>query len=84
MIISDPSEAVESSAILPTIHKYFKVEEEKFLGGNLLMPLFKDIAHNFVDGSDQTKEILQMVFDREETFIKTHQSDFVFGIYRNS
>lgn len=84
MIASDPSEAVESSTILPTIHKYFKVEEEKYLGGNLLMPLFKDIAHNFIDGSDETKSILQQVFDKEEVFLKTHQSDFVFGIYRNA
>ncbi|MEI6594959.1 MAG: class I SAM-dependent methyltransferase [Bacteroidota bacterium] len=84
MIISDPSEAVESSEIIPTIHKYYSTEEEKSLGGNLLMPLFKDIAHHFIDGSDETKRILQLVFDKEETFIKTHTSDFVFGVYRNT
>ena len=84
MIISDPSEAVESSAILQTIHNHFKIEEEKYLGGNLLMPLFKDIAHNFLDGSDETKNILQQVFEKEKIFIKTHQSDFVFGVYRNT
>jgi ubiquinone/menaquinone biosynthesis C-methylase UbiE len=84
MIISDPSEAVESSEIIPTIHKYYSIEEEKSLGGNLLMPLFKDIAHHFIDGSDETKRILQVVFEKEETFLKTQTSDFVFGVYRNT
>ena len=83
MIISDPSEAVESSEILHTIHKHFKIEEEKYLGGNLVMPLFKDIAHNFLDNSDETKKILHQVFEKEKSFIQTHSSDFVFGVYRN-
>jgi ubiquinone/menaquinone biosynthesis C-methylase UbiE len=83
MIISDPSEAIESSAILSTIHNHYKIEEEIFLGGNIVMPLFKDIAHNFIDNSAETKRILQHVFEKEKIFIKTHQSDFVFGVYRN-
>jgi len=84
MIISDPSEAVESSAILPTIHQYFKTDEEKGLGGNLLMPLFKDISHHFIDDSEKTKALLQYAFQEEAKFLKTHESDFVFGVYRNT
>ena len=84
MIVSDPSEAVESSQILPLLHQLFFVEEEKPLGGNILMPLFKDIAHNFIDGSVETKEILHGIFKKEEVFLKTHPSDFVFGVYRNT
>ena len=83
MIISDPSEAVESSNILPVLHKHYETVEEVLLGGNIIMPLFKDIAHNFTDGSTETKNILESIFEREDSFLKTHTSDFVFGIYRN-
>ena len=83
MILSDPSEAVESSTILPTLQKHYTILEEQPLGGNLLMPLFKDIAHNFTDGSEETKKYLNMVFEKEAAYIKTHQSDFVFGVYQN-
>jgi ubiquinone/menaquinone biosynthesis C-methylase UbiE len=82
MIISDPSEAVESTNILPTIHTHFKTIEEHHLGGNIIMPLFKDIAHNFIDGSIETKKILHTIFETENKFIQTHPSDFVFGIYQ--
>lgn len=83
MILSDPSEAVESSNILPALHKYYQVEEEQALGGNLIMPLFKDIAHHFTSGSPEVKALLQQVFDREKEFLRTHPSDFVFGVYRS-
>ena len=84
MIISDPSEAVESSAILPSIHRHYSTAEEKPLGGNLLMPLFKDIAHHFTDGSAETQKLLEQVFQKETTFLKNNTSDFVFGVYRNT
>ncbi|MFY8004697.1 MAG: class I SAM-dependent methyltransferase, partial [Chitinophagaceae bacterium] len=44
MIISDPSECVKSEDILLVIHHYFTIVEEKAVGGNLLMPVLKDIA----------------------------------------
>jgi ubiquinone/menaquinone biosynthesis C-methylase UbiE len=83
MRLSDPSEAVESSAILPVLHKHFSVMEEKALGGNFIMPLFKDIAHNFLDGTEETKNILNMIFEKEADFLRTHAPDFVFGVYHN-
>lgn len=33
MIVSDPSECVESANILPSIHKFFSIKEEKGYGG---------------------------------------------------
>lgn len=81
MLITDPSEAVESDKILPEIHKRFKTLEEKAIGGDILMPVLKDIAHNFLNNKPKTKEILENLFNFEDRFIEEHGSDFVFGVY---
>lgn len=84
MKISDPSEAVDSGAILPVIHRHFETLEEKALGGNLLMLLLKDIAHHFIREEDaEAEKILKMLFAAEDEYLRDHPSDFVFGIYRN-
>jgi len=49
MFLVDPSEAVDSESILPSLHENFKVLEEKKIGGDILLILLKDIAHNFLD-----------------------------------
>ncbi len=83
MILSDPSEAVDSSQILPAIHEYFETIEEKKLGGNLLMLLFKDIAYHYIHPEDSiATSILEKVFKEEDEYLKDHPSDFVFGIYK--
>ena len=85
MILSDPSEAVDSFGILPAIHKHFETIEEKTLGGNLLMLLFKDIAHHFIHPEDSiATSILEKVFKEEDEYLKDHPSDFMFGIYKKS
>ncbi len=84
MIIADPSECIESENIVPVINKYFDKVFEKSFGGNLLMPVLKDISHHFVD-SDFEKEnqlILSRVFDFEDKYLLKHNSDFIFGIYK--
>ena len=83
MWLSDPSEAAESETILPLLHKHLNVVEEKPFGGNLLHLIFKDIAHNFLDGSDETNELIQKLFDAENEFLASgNSSDFVFGVYK--
>lgn len=82
MYIADPSECVESETILPSIHKHFKVIEEKGIGGNILMGVFKDIAYNFLELNQEKKEILQNIFEIEDTYLKTHQSDYLIGMYQ--
>lgn len=81
MLITDPSEAVESDKILPEIHKRFKTFEEKAIGGDILMPVLKDIAHNFLNNDPKTREILEDLFNLEDRFIEEHGSDFIFGAY---
>jgi len=82
MIVADPSECVESENILPAIHRHFSVVEEKSYGGNLLMPVLKDIAHHFLQPEERKREILTRLFELEDVYLKKHTSDFVFGIYQ--
>lgn len=82
MILNDPSEAPASKKIILTVEKHFKQLEKKEYGGNILMPLLKDISHHFIDENNRTKEILQSLFDLEDAFIKKNSSDYVFGVYQ--
>jgi ubiquinone/menaquinone biosynthesis C-methylase UbiE len=81
MIISDPSECVESEQILPSVHKLFSVRVEKGYGGNILMPLLKDLSHHFLECDEERMQLLQQLFDYEDHYLQTYPSDFVFGVY---
>lgn len=82
MIISDPSEAVNSENILQKIRMKFKVLEEKPYGGNILHLTLKDISHNFIIESDECKKLLDALFKIEDEFLqRIKESDFIFGIY---
>jgi len=83
MKLNDPSEAVDSEAILPTLHKYFKILEETQLGFNLLMPLLRGIAHNFINMDNEAKQILDTLIEADVNFTtKNKISDFIFGVYQ--
>lgn len=81
MYLADPSECVDSSSILPSIHKNFNIIVEKPYGGNLLMNVLKDISHHFVSDSRSANDILQKLFENEDAYLLHHPSDFIFGIY---
>lgn len=81
MILADPSECIDSTSILPTIHEYFEILKEKNYGGSLLMPALKDISHHF-NGSAESNELLQGLFQFEDDYLSQHPSDFVYGIYQ--
>jgi SAM-dependent methyltransferase len=66
MRLLDPSEAVESDRILPTVHGLFDVLEERKLGGTLVGLVLDDIAHHFIQGAD---EWLQLMFDVEDELL---------------
>ena len=81
MVMSDPSECVESDRIMPVIHSLFRTVEEKGYGGNILMPLLKDLSHHFMEPTEENKRLLRELFEFEDNYLQCHQSDFVFGIY---
>lgn len=83
MYVSDPSEAIESDSIIPILHKYFRVIEEKKIGGDLLHLILKDISHHFVSDSAETNQILVDLFEKEVKYLQNKaQSDFMFGVYQ--
>lgn len=82
MILADPSECIESSKILPAIHKSYKTIYEAPYGGNILAITLKDIAHHFILKDNEKENILKKLFEHEDLYLKTHPSDFVFGIYQ--
>ena len=82
MLMVDPSEAIDSEAILPALHKHFKILEEKKLGWNILHLLLKGIAHNFLNDESQTKEIITDLIAKEYGFVEEEgSSDAIFGVY---
>ena len=83
MLIADPSEAVDSESIMPSIHKYMNILEERKIGWDITHLLFKDIAHNFVNQDHVTQNLLSYIFEREDEYLSvTGRSDAVFGIYQ--
>jgi ubiquinone/menaquinone biosynthesis C-methylase UbiE len=83
MIISDPSECIDSDNIIPAIHKHFKVIDEKPYGGNLLANVLRDISHHFIASNEEKEKILKNLFLLEDTFIASNSSDFILGFYEN-
>lgn len=83
MILTDPSEAVESSNIMPLLNKYFNIIELREYGGNILQLLLNDdIAHNFLADDKETQDFLKLCFEVEDLLIKTGdiQSDLVVAV----
>lgn len=82
MRLSDPSEAAESSQIKSLLKQHYTTLEEQRIGGNLLMPLLKDIAHHFVAENQENKAILDALFKKEDHFLKQEESLLFFGVYK--
>ena len=82
MVMADPSEAVDSASILPALHAFYDTIEERPFGGNILPYALKDLAFHFVRPDERATETLHRLFRFEDEYIRTHQSDYVFGLYR--
>lgn len=84
MMLKDPSEAVESSRIMPLLEDIFEIVEIKPYGGTILNLLFDGIADNFLDADTQTKEYLKLCFEMEDLFLSSGdiKSDFAVIICR--
>ncbi|MDX2143614.1 MAG: methyltransferase domain-containing protein [Rhodospirillaceae bacterium] len=76
---SDPSEAIRSDAIVPTLSRYFEIIDYKPYGGALLHMLLSGTAGNFDPASDSDIALLEMMALLEEELEKAGVigSDFV-------
>ncbi|MEX2590103.1 MAG: hypothetical protein WD334_07840 [Chitinophagales bacterium] len=45
------------------------------------MSALKSIAHHFIELDARKQELLDQLFAFEDDYLKSHQSDFVFGVY---
>ncbi len=79
MIISDPSECIDSESIIPVLRNEFKEVEFKNLGGNILMPVLKHIAHHFIESN--AHELMELI-KLEDEYLTNYSSDQVFAIYQ--
>lgn len=82
MYIADPSEAVESEKIIPLLHKHFEVVTEKAFGTLMLMLVLKDIAHHFMTQHAEQTNVLNILFEAENAWMKKHGAQFMYGVYR--
>jgi len=83
LLAEDPSEAIRSSAILPTMKEALAVERVVATGGTLLMPLLDGIAARF-EGSPQGEALLSHLMQFEQLLVASGQlpSDYIFAIAR--
>lgn len=84
MIVDDPSEAIESSEILPALREHFEILEFKPYGGTLLQLVLSGIAHNFVEDEPEALEVLELCFRAEDALLRSGEldSDFVVAACR--
>lgn len=78
----DPTEAAESSRIVPLVRETFDVIEIKGYGGAVLQLLFSDIAGNFLSKDPETAAHIARCFDLEDGLLARGEigHDFVVGI----
>jgi SAM-dependent methyltransferase len=69
MVLSDPSEAIEADLILPALRGRFDVVEERPFGGSVLQLTLTDISQNFLDGGEETKRLLEWLFEAEDRLL---------------
>lgn len=80
--LSDPSESINSSNMLPEIYKKFEIIKEVWLGGQILQLVLKDIAHHFIQESAETNNLLERIIHADKEYSSnTNSTDFIFGIY---
>ncbi len=84
MLLADPSEAAESSRILPLLRRHFVPVEEKPLGGTVVNLVFWEIAGNFLKADEEAAAVLEKVCRMEEQGLSSGgiASDYWFGVYR--
>jgi ubiquinone/menaquinone biosynthesis C-methylase UbiE len=82
MILTDPSEAIESEQIVPLLRAIFNVVEFRGYGGSTLHLLFNGIAHNFLVDDSETAELLNLIFRMEDLLLRNHdiEHDFIVAV----
>ncbi len=78
--VADPSEAVRSDLIVPTLGHHFDVVERVDYGGTVLHLLLEHIIHNFDNGNDAHVAILRLLARFEDVLISRGVLDSDFTV----
>jgi SAM-dependent methyltransferase len=83
MLIGDPSEAIESSRLLPLLRQMFQEVELRPIGGTMIHMLLHGIAHHFTAETPESCKWLDLCFALEDLLLEQGEldSDFVVGIF---
>ncbi len=87
MNMIDPSEAVESGDILPTLRGFFQQEELKNAGGAILFHLFPRLSHNFPESDSEAQSWLKLLIEVENHLMHNTEEIgwwYAFGVYRHT
>jgi SAM-dependent methyltransferase len=84
MKLADPSEAAESSLIIPLLKEMFLPLEIKDKGGTLACLVFHGIAHHYLQADEISLGVLRACFAREDLLLQRGEiaSDYVFGVFQ--
>ncbi|MBN2346557.1 MAG: class I SAM-dependent methyltransferase [Candidatus Aminicenantes bacterium] len=84
MLLADPSEAADSSVILPLLKEMFTPLEIKEKGGAIVNLVFFEIAHHFLEDNAKTDEILHECFALEDRLMRSGEisSDYILGVFQ--
>jgi ubiquinone/menaquinone biosynthesis C-methylase UbiE len=80
----DPSEAIESSQIVPALDELFERIELRRMGGTLSHLVFSKIAQNFAADDAEARRFAALVFESEDALMDTGDigSDYILGVWR--
>lgn len=86
MKLADPSEAAESSLILPLLREIFTPREIKNKGGTLVCLVFFEIAHHYLQADETAEQILRLCFAAEDILMQSNEisSDYFLGVFQKS
>lgn len=86
MKLADPSEAAESSRILPLLREMFNTLEIKNKGGTIISLVFFEIAHHYLQADETAAKILQTCFAAEDLLMHSGEisSDYILGVFQKT
>ena len=79
MRLDDPSEAVESSSLMPALHRHFAVLEQHPYGSILHLALH-GIAGNFLADDPGTAQVMRQCLAAEEQALRRLGHDFTYAV----
>lgn len=72
MNMTDPSEAIRSSDIIPVLERFFLIKTIRYFGGPLFNPLFNMIIGNFDHDDEKDTALIKMILLTEQILIENN------------